>query len=48
MPLPIDSPTSIRNLILGELFRASANGQESLPAVPAYEDHEWSPEKRWP
>lgn len=42
-PLPIDSPTSIRNLLLGELFHASANGHEWPPTVPAYEDHGMEP-----
>ena len=37
VPLPIDSPTSIRNLLLGELFHASANGYERLPTVLAHE-----------
>ena len=46
VPLPIDSPTSIRNVLLGELFHTAANGHEWLPTVPAYEHHEWSPEER--
>ena len=43
VPLPIDSPTSIRNLLLGELFHASANGGEWPRMVPAYPDHEMEP-----
>jgi hypothetical protein len=43
VPLPIDSPTSIRNLLLGELFHASANGHERLPTVLAHEAHGMEP-----
>jgi hypothetical protein len=43
LPLPIESPMTIRNLLLGELFHASANGREALPAVPAYGDHGMEP-----
>jgi hypothetical protein len=34
---------TIRNLLLGELFHASANGRDALPAVPAYGDHGMEP-----
>lgn len=43
VPLPIDSPTSIRNLLLGELFHASANGHEPVPVLPANDDHGMEP-----
>ena len=36
-PLPIDSPTTIRNLLLGELFHASAQVHEQLPTSSAHD-----------
>jgi hypothetical protein len=43
LALPIESPMTIRNLLLGELFHASANGRDPLPAFPAYGDHGMEP-----
>lgn len=43
LPLPIESPMTIRNLLLGELFHASANGRDPLPAFPAYGEHGMEP-----
>jgi hypothetical protein len=42
-PLPIDSPTTIRNLLLGELFHASARAPEHLPTHPVHADHGMEP-----
>jgi hypothetical protein len=35
----IESPTTIRNLLLGELFHTFAGGPDPLPAPYAYGDH---------
>ena len=39
-PLSIESPTTIRNLLLGELFQAFSAGGDPLPAHSAYDDHD--------
>lgn len=35
----IESPTTIRNLLIGELFHSPAGGRGPLPALPAQGDH---------
>lgn len=39
-PHTIESPTTIRNLLLGELFHTLAAGRDPLPALPPYRDHQ--------
>jgi hypothetical protein len=39
VPFRIESPTTIRNLLLGELFNSPAGERESLPGLPAYGHH---------
>ena len=38
-PLPIETPTTVRNLLLAELFRAAATNRESQLTPPAYDAH---------
>jgi hypothetical protein len=40
VPLSIESPTTIRNVLLGELFRALSARRGPLPALPPHADHE--------
>lgn len=39
VPLSIESPTTIRNLLLGELFRTLSARRGPRPVLPAYSDH---------